>query len=206
MAKCGQCSNCLDDREAIDITVDVQKVLSCVIRMNQRFGKNLVAQVLTGSNVARVKQLHFDELSTYGIMKQASQKSVAELIDFLTAAGYLFADGGQYPVLRVTELGGEVLHGNQQVFRKVAIRATKALPVNSELFEALRSLRREFAEKQQVPPFVIFSDKTLRDMCSVMPVDEDEMLTVKGIGANKMAKYGTAFLQVIDLFRDEAES
>ncbi|KRK99793.1 ATP-dependent DNA helicase RecQ [Secundilactobacillus odoratitofui DSM 19909 = JCM 15043] len=203
---CGQCSNCLDDREAIDITVDVQKVLSCVIRMNQRFGKNLVAQVLTGSNVARVKQLHFDELSTYGIMKQASQKSVAELIDFLTAAGYLFADGGQYPVLRVTELGGEVLHGNQQVFRKVAIRATKALPVNSELFEALRSLRREFAEKQQVPPFVIFSDKTLRDMCSVMPVDEDEMLTVKGIGANKMAKYGTAFLQVIDLFRDEAES
>lgn len=203
---CGQCSNCLDDREAIDITVDVQKVLSCVIRMNQRFGKNLVAQVLTGSNVARVKQLHFDELSTYGIMKQASQKSVAELIDFLTAAGYLFADGGQYPVLRVTELGGEVLHGNQQVFRKVAIRATKALPVNSELFEALRSLRREFAEKQQVPPFVIFSDKTLRDMCSVMPVDEDEMLTVKGIGANKMAKYGTAFLQVIDLFRDEVES
>lgn len=203
---CGQCSNCLDDRESVDITLDAQKVLSCVVRMNQRFGKNLVAQVLTGSSVARVKQMHFNELSTYGIMKQSSQKTVAELIDFLTSAGYLVADGGQYPVLRLTALGEQVLRGEQQVFRKEALHATQVLPVNDDLFEALRTLRREFAEKQQVPPFVIFSDKTLRDMCAQMPVDEDDLLDVKGIGQNKAEKYGTAFLRVLDLYRETAEN
>lgn len=203
---CGQCSNCLDDRESVDITLDAQKVLSCVVRMNQRFGKNLVAQVLTGSSVARVKQMHFNELSTYGIMKQASQKTVAELIDFLTSAGYLVADGGQYPVLRLTALGEQVLRGEQQVFRKEALHATQVLPVNDELFEALRTLRREFAEKQQVPPFVIFSDKTLRDMCAQMPVDEDDLLDVKVIGQSKAEKYGTAFLRVLDLYRETAEN
>lgn len=194
---CGQCSNCLDDREEQDITVDTQKVLSCVKRMNERFGKILVAQVLTGSSVARVKEFHFDELSTYGIMKGASQRSVAELIDFLTAAGYLVAEGGQYPVLRVSDSGVAVLQGKQKVYRKVAVQASHVLPQNDDLFERLRSIRREFAKKQGVPPFVIFSDKTLRDMCAVMPQTEAEMLTVSGVGESKLAKYGEAFLTTL---------
>lgn len=192
---CGQCSNCLDDREEQDITVDTQKVLSCVKRMNERFGKILVAQVLTGSNVARIKEFHFDQLTTYGIMKGSSQKSVAELIDFLTAAGYLVAEGGQYPVLRVSDTGIAVLQGKQKVYRKVAVQATHVLPQNDDLFERLRAIRREFAKKQGVPPFVIFSDKTLRDMCAVMPQNEEEMLTVSGVGESKLAKYGAAFLK-----------
>lgn len=192
---CGQCSNCLDDREEQDITVDTQKVLSCVKRMNERFGKILVAQVLTGSSVARIKEFHFDQLTTYGIMKGLSQKSVAELIDFLTAAGYLVAEGGQYPVLRVSDSGVAVLQGKQKVYRKVAVQATHVLPQNDDLFERLRAIRREFAKKQGVPPFVIFSDKTLRDMCAVMPQNEEEMLTVSGVGESKLAKYGAAFLK-----------
>ncbi|GAT18217.1 ATP-dependent DNA helicase RecQ [Secundilactobacillus silagincola] len=192
---CGQCSNCLDDREEQDITVDTQKVLSCVKRMNERFGKILVAQVLTGSSVARIKEFHFDQLTTYGIMKGSSQKSVAELIDFLTAAGYLVAEGGQYPVLRVSDSGVAVLQGKQKVYRKVAVQATHVLPQNDDLFERLRAIRREFAKKQGVPPFVIFSDKTLRDMCAVMPQNEEEMLTVSGVGESKLAKYGAAFLK-----------
>lgn len=192
---CGQCSNCLDDREEQDITVDTQKVLSCVKRMNERFGKILVAQVLTGSSVARIKEFHFDQLTTYGIMKGSSQKSVAELIDFLTAAGYLVAEGGQYPVLRVSDSGIAVLQGKQKVYRKVAVQATHVLPQNDDLFERLRAIRREFAKKQGVPPFVIFSDKTLRDMCAVMPQNEEEMLTVSGVGESKLAKYGAAFLK-----------
>lgn len=192
---CGQCSNCLDDREEQDITVDTQKVLSCVKRMNERFGKILVAQVLTGSSVAQIKEFHFDQLTTYGIMKGSSQKSVAELIDFLTAAGYLVAEGGQYPVLRVSDSGIAVLQGKQKVYRKVAVQATHVLPQNDDLFERLRAIRREFAKKQGVPPFVIFSDKTLRDMCAVMPQNEEEMLTVSGVGESKLAKYGAAFLK-----------
>ncbi|HBF74738.1 MAG TPA: DNA helicase RecQ, partial [Lactobacillus sp.] len=122
-------------------------------------------------------------------------KSVAELIDFLTAAGYLVAEGGQYPVLRVSDSGIAVLQGKQKVYRKVAVQATHVLPQNDDLFERLRAIRREFAKKQGVPPFVIFSDKTLRDMCAVMPQNEEEMLTVSGVGESKLAKYGAAFLK-----------
>lgn len=202
---CGQCSNCLDDRESQDITVETQKVLSCVKRMDERFGKGFVAQVLAGSHNQRVKQFHFDTLSTFGLMKGRAQKSITELIDFLTASGYLAADGGQYPILKITALGVKVLTGKEQVFRKVAVKASKALPQNDELFEALRALRREFAEKQGVPPFVIFSDKTLRDMCVVMPKTLNDMLDVKGIGQSKLERYGEAFLAVLQENAKQAE-
>lgn len=203
---CGQCSNCLDTRESQDITVDTQKVLSCVKRMNERFGKSLVAQVLAGSSNQRIKQFHFQSLSTYGLMKNRKQKAIADLIDFLTASGYLAAEGGQYPVLKLTPAGVDVLKGETQVFRKEAVKVDHTLPVNSELFEKLRVLRREFAEKQGVPPFVIFSDKTLRDMCAQMPQTLDDMLNVKGIGANKLEKYGDEFLAVVRAEGDASEA
>ncbi|MCH4170869.1 MAG: DNA helicase RecQ [Lactobacillus sp.] len=195
--KCGRCSNCLDTRESQDITVATQKVLSCVYRMHERFGKTLVAQVLAGSKDQKVTKMGFETLSTYGIMANQTKKAIAELIDYLTAAGYLLADGGQYPVLKITTLGAAVLKGEQTVTRKVAVTATKSLPVNNELFEQLRQLRRQLAEKQGVPPFVIFSDKTLSDMCSQMPSTDSEMLDVKGVGESKLTKYGSQFLKII---------
>lgn len=204
--KCGRCSNCLDTREARDITVDTQKVLSCVYRMNERFGKNLVAQVLSGSQVKKVLDLHFDDLSTYGIMKSMSQKNIVSLIDYLTATGYLQADGGQFPVLKITASGFAVLKGQQKVTRKTAVHATKSLPQNDELFEELRQLRRELAEKQGVPPFVIFSDKTLHEMSAVMPATAADMLNVKGVGESKMEKYGKQFLEVISKYQDDQAS
>ncbi|WP_137596990.1 DNA helicase RecQ [Paucilactobacillus kaifaensis] len=203
--ECGSCSNCLDDRQLQDITVDAQKVLSCVKRMDERFGKVLVAQVLTASKVQRVKQFHFDQLSTYGLMKNQSQKSVSELIDYLTASGYLQAAGGQYPVLQVTRAGLEVLQGKQTVNRKMAIQAKQSLPVNDELFEHLRALRRQLAEQQSVPPFVIFSDQTLHEMCSMLPQTLDEMLAVKGVGQSKLDKYGQQFLTALQSPLSEVE-
>lgn len=200
---CGQCSNCLDERESQDITVAAQQVLSCVKRMGERFGKTLIAQVLTGSRVERVKQFRFDRLSTYGLMKSDSQKKVSELIDFLTASNYLVADGGQYPVLKVSAAGIDVLRGQQQVFRKAAVQAKQSLPVNDELFEQLRQVRRELAESQGVPPFVIFSDRTLRELCTTMPTTLDEMLSVHGIGESKIEKYGEQFLSILIEHEDE---
>lgn len=200
---CGQCSNCLDERESQDITVAAQQVLSCVKRMGERFGKTLIAQVLTGSRVERVKQFRFDRLSTYGLMKNDSQKKVSELIDFLTASNYLVADGGQYPVLKVSAAGIDVLRGQQQVFRKAAVQAKQSLPVNDELFEQLRQVRRELAESQGVPPFVIFSDRTLRELCTTMPTTLDEMLSVHGIGESKIEKYGEQFLSILIEHEDE---
>lgn len=174
--------------------------------MKERYGKSLVSQVLTGSKIQKIRDFHFDQLSTYGIMKGESQKEVMGLIDYLTAAGYLTASGGQYPVLKVTSLGGAVLQGSERVSRKVSDKATKTLAEDDELFEQLRQLRRELAEKQGVPPFVIFSDKTLHEMSAVMPANESQMLDVKGVGESKLAKYGDQFLDVILNYQSEAKT
>ncbi|ANK62379.1 DNA helicase RecQ [Loigolactobacillus backii] len=195
---CGRCSNCLDKREEQDITVDTQKVLSCVIRMHERFGKAVIAQVLTGANTLRVRQQHFQELSTYGLLKRQSQKKVIGLIDFLTAAGFLRVSGGKFPLVQVTAAGEQVLRGKQQVLRKTAVKAQQSLPEDDELFQKLRQLRRELAEKQQVPPFVIFSDKTLHALAGELPTNLTEMLEVKGIGQSKLDKYGQQFLDAIN--------
>ncbi|MFD1124196.1 DNA helicase RecQ [Lentilactobacillus raoultii] len=203
---CGRCSNCLDTRESQDITVETQKVLSCVRRMNEHFGKTLVAQVLAGSKDQKVMKFHFNTLSTYGIMQDQSKRQITELIDYLTAAGYLTAEGGQFPVLKVTPLGLTVLTGQQKVSRKVAVQATKALPENDELFEQLRYLRRQLAEEQHVPPFVIFSDKALHEMSAQLPTTASEFLDVKGVGESKLAKYGDQFLKVIAEYRAEIEA
>jgi len=194
---CGRCSNCRDDREAQDITVAAQKVLSCVVRLRSRFGKGVVAQVLTGAHNQRVRENHLEELSTYGIMNGQRQKSVGELIDFLTAAGYLQSVGGQYPTLAITQEGAAVLKGETQVFRKMARQAKRLAPVDDELFGKLRELRRRLAEEQHVPPFVIFSDRSLHAMCEVLPQDEAAFLTVKGVGQSKLEKYGDAFMAII---------
>lgn len=203
---CGRCSSCLDTRESQDISVDTQKVLSCVLRMKERFGKSLVAQVLTGSKVRKVTTFHFDRLSTYGIMKSDSQKSVVSLIDYLTATGFLAASGGQFPVLKVTEKGAAVLQGAMKVSRKISAKATKSLTENNDLFESLRQLRRELAEKQSIPPFVIFSDKTLHEMSAEMPTTDAQMLDVKGVGESKLEKYGEQFMDIIMNYQSESKA
>lgn len=194
---CGRCSNCRDDREAQDITVSAQKVLSCVVRLRSRFGKGIVAQVLTGAHNQRVRDNHLEDISTYGIMNGQRQKSVGELIDFLTAAGYLQSVGGQYPTLAITQEGVGVLKGETQVFRKMVRKAKRLAPVDDELFGKLRELRHQLAEDQHVPPFVIFSDRSLHGMCEVLPQDDEAFLSVKGVGQSKLEKYGEAFMAII---------
>ncbi|QMU08060.1 DNA helicase RecQ [Levilactobacillus suantsaii] len=194
---CGRCSNCQDDREAQDVTTDTQKVLSCVIRLRSRYGKGIVAQVLTGAKNKRILDQQLDQLPTYGIMKNQRQKSVGELIDFLTATGYLQSVGGQYPTLQVTQLGIRVLKGEQTVYRKMARQAQRLTPEDDAMFDQLRTLRRDLAEQQHVPPFVIFSDRALHDMCTILPQTAPEFLTVRGVGQSKLEKYGEAFMAVI---------
>lgn len=196
-APCGRCSNCLDDREAQDVTTDAQKILSCVIRLRSRYGKAVVAQVLTGAHNQRVRENHLDDVSTYGIMQGQRQKAVAELIDFLTAAGYLASVGGQYPTLQVTAEGGAVLKGKEQVFRKMARQVKRLAPEDDELFGQLRALRRVLAEAIGKPPFVIFSDKTLHAICEALPVDDQSFLDVKGVGQSKLDQYGEDFMKII---------
>lgn len=192
---CGRCSNCLDEREVTDITIEAQKVLSCVKRMGERFGKSLVGKVLTGSKDQKISQWHFERLPTYGLMKDWSQKEVVQLIDYLTAAGFLTPTEGQFPMLKVSATGVEVLLGKQKVTRKQT--TVKTIVENTELFEQLRRLRTELAQAQNLPPYVIFSDKTLQELAEKQPQTTLDFLQIKGVGQNKLEKYGTAFLEIL---------
>ena len=198
---CGRCSNCLDNRELVDITVDAQKVLSCVKRMGERFGKGLVGKVLTGSKDQKIDQWHFDHLPTYGLMKGRTQKEVTQLIDYLTAERYLIPSDGQFPLLSVSTEGVQVLLGERKVFRKEDQKVRK-VAVDDALFERLRELRMDMAQEAGVPPYVIFSDSTLKEMCEKLPQTTIQLLQIKGVGQNKLDKYGTAFLEVIKEYQE----
>ncbi|MEW4282248.1 DNA helicase RecQ [Priestia koreensis] len=198
--ECGKCSNCTDDRDSVDVTKEAQMVLSCMIRMGQRFGKTLIAQVLTGSNNKKVIDMRFNQLPTYGIMKDKTAKEVSEFIDFLTSEQIIGISGGQYPVLIVTENAKSVLQGTHPVMRKEQVEVVQ-VAVDDELFEKLRQLRKAIADEENVPPFVIFSDQTLQDMSRRLPLSKEELLMVKGIGEQKKDRYGDRFLQVVEDYK-----
>ncbi|GKV54530.1 ATP-dependent DNA helicase RecQ [Sporosarcina sp. NCCP-2222] len=203
VADCKRCANCTDTRESFDVTVDVQKVLSCVIRMGQRFGKTLIAQVLTGSRNKKVLEFNFHTLSTYGLMKERNSKDVSDFIEFIISENYLGVENGQFPIIYVTELGKDVLTGKIKVFRKGTVKS-KQITKEDPLFNQLRALRMQLAQEAGVPPFVVFSDKSLRDMAAKMPTSEEEFLEVNGVGTAKMERYGEAFIQEIITFQSEA--
>ncbi|GAA3018028.1 DNA helicase RecQ [Tetragenococcus solitarius] len=193
---CGKCSNCLDEREAVDVTVDTQKVLSCVKRMEERFGKTMVAKVLTGSKTQQVRDWHLDQLTTYGLMKEWSQKQISAFIDYLIAEQYLTLTKGEFPKVTVSAVGIEVLLKKRKVYRKQA--PIKQLSIDDELFEKLRALRLELAQEQNMPPYIIFSDKTLQELAQKKPKNLVELLQIKGVGQNKLDKYGKRFLALLN--------
>ncbi|MEI4620276.1 DNA helicase RecQ [Bacillus pfraonensis] len=199
---CGRCGNCIDERESVDVTRESQMVLSCMIRTNQRFGKQMIAQVLTGSKNKKVIEFNFHTLPTYGLLSNRSVKEVSEFIEFLISEELIAVEHGTYPTLKVTAKGKEVLLGNENVLRKERVE-TRQIVQDHPLFEILREVRKEIAQGEGVPPFVIFSDQTLKDMCAKMPQSDAELLQVKGIGEHKLAKYGSHFLQAVIHFIEQ---
>ncbi|MBT2575289.1 DNA helicase RecQ [Bacillus sp. ISL-51] len=201
---CGACGNCTDTRAAHDVTKEAQMVLSCIIRMNERFGKTMVAQVLAGSKNKKVLETGFSSLSTYGIMKHQSVSEISDFIEFLISDEYIRMADGTFPTLLVTEKGRHVLLGKEAVSRKEALQAA-AITENDELFERLRRLRKDIAADQGVPPFVVFSDQTLKEMSAKQPETENDLLSVKGVGEQKRLKYGALFLEEIRNYARETE-
>ncbi|RIW35021.1 DNA helicase RecQ [Bacillus salacetis] len=204
---CGKCSNCTDDRQAVEVTRETQMVLSCMIRMGERFGNSLVSQVLAGSRNKKIKEFGFEKLSTYGLMKEQKQKDISHFIDFLISEDYITVVSGTFPVLKVSQRGKNVLQGKETVMRKETMKVEKVVhQENDELFQTLRAIRKELADSEGVPPFVIFSDETLRDMGRKLPTDSAGFLEVKGVGSHKNEKYGSRFLQAIAEHRKADET
>lgn len=193
---CGICSSCKDERELVDITIEAQKIFSCIHRMRERFGVSMIASVLKGSQNKKVLQYRFDQLPTYGVMRKSTEKEISDLINVLIAEGYLMLSEGQYPIVKIQQLAVEVLKGERQVFHKVH-KVPEAAPgsVDETLFEQLRLIRRDLAAKAKVPPYIIFNDATLREMSEVCPTTERAMLRIKGVGEQKFRNYGQPFLQ-----------
>lgn len=198
---CGNCSTCNDDRELVDITIDAQKIFSCILRMKERFGTTLIAEVLRGSKNKKIYELGFDELSTYGIMKNYTVQEIKDLINVLIADEYLMMTEGQFPMVRLRQKGIDVLKLKEQVFQKVRKKKQKTV-IQDSLFEELRALRKEISEREKVPPYIIFADSTLKELSQYMPSSLEDMLNIKGIGEAKLAKYGEAFLEAINKYKE----
>lgn len=191
-ASCSNCSNCTE-YEIQDVTIEAQKVFSCIYRMKQQYGSSLVAAVLNGSKQKRVLNLGFDRLSTYGIMSDWTSAQTVEFIHQLVAEEYLSVSGGQYPVLKLTQKAVPVLRSQEKILVRMPPQETVATP-DDAVFRALRLLRRSIAQTEQVPPYVIFSDATLREMALRLPRGLHAMLGITGVGEIKLEKYGHMFL------------
>ncbi len=201
---CGRCSNCLGSEQRADMTLEAQMVLSCVARMGERFGASMTAKVLKGSKSQKVIDFNFNRLSTYGLLSQYTEKEIMNLINYLAADGYLQTEDAKFPTLKLTPLAGEVLKGNEAVYVQALPKAAAVKDdYHSGLFEALRVLRKSIAGEKGVPPYVIFSDASLKEMARFIPETKEEMLRIKGVGEKKFDQYGEVFLEGIDRYLDE---
>jgi ATP-dependent DNA helicase RecQ len=204
---CGNCSCCIDGFEEADITVDAQKIVSCVFRVKQKgryFGKGMIVDILRGSENERLLSLGFDKLSTYGIMSDTPARRIRAELDHLAAEGYLGFSDGEYPVVELTALSAKLLKERIPVTMKLPIEKTEkkkkkdsGLTQDESLFAKLRQLRSRLAQEARVPAYIVFTDAALEDMCRVLPTTAEEFLTVSGVGRRKAEKYGEDFCALI---------
>lgn len=206
-AYCGKCSNCLSVHKLVDVTIDAQKIMSCIARTGQRYGKTVICDVLKGSKSEKILKAELNNQSTYGIMKEVTARHIFGTIDFLAEKEYISSDN-ETEALKLLPKSRDVLFGRERLVMKKVENSEKVVkthrpevPVNSELLDALKALRKGIASKKSVPAYVIFTDATLIDMCKKCPETPDEMLEVSGVGRTKLEKFGKEFLEVIAKFR-----
>lgn len=209
--RCEKCSNCLSNHENTDITVDAQKIMSCVARTGQRYGKKVICDVLRGSKNERLISAGLSRQSTYGIMADCPEKRLRDIIDHLCENGYMTAQGDEYPILKLAPKSRGVLTGQEtlrmmlEIPQKKKAAAAKDAPLPSadeKLLAALKDLRKSLAMRQSIPAYVVFTDATLVDMCRLKPKTQEEFMEVSGVGQAKSQRYGEVFLAVIAEFSE----
>lgn len=206
-AYCGKCSNCLSVHKLVDVTIDAQKIMSCIARTGQRYEKTVICDVLKGSRSEKILKAELNSQSTYGIMKEVTARHIFGTIDFLAEKEYISADN-ETEALKLLPKSRDVLFGRERLVMKKVENSEKVVkthrpevPVNADLLDALKALRKGIASKKSVPAYVIFTDATLIDMCKKCPETPDEMLEVSGVGRTKLEKFGKEFLEVIAKLR-----
>lgn len=216
---CDNCGNCHREYHEVDMTAEAKWVVNCVAETRGRYGLTIVLGTLMGAKRARLRELRMDQYKSYGALSGHSEAELRTLISQMTEMGYLYQTQEKYSVLKLgnlTPLKDENIRvimrtyeekepdKKKKIQKTVRKRSTDALTsAGYDLFEILRKLRLEIAKEESMPPYIIFSDKTLIDMCVKKPSDEEEMLNVSGVGANKLKKYGQRFLQEIQKFCTE---
>jgi len=212
---CGSCDVCLGLHEVIDCTIEAQMMLSAVVRTDSRFGAAYLVDILTGSDTQKIREFGHDRLKVYGAGKGHGKKFWRQLIDDLIARKAIGRSEGLYPTIFLLDGGVRILKNEERVelTRVVEKKAGKPsrksgsveeTPAERAFFERLRALRKMLADQQGVPPYVVFSDRTLHEMAALKPRSTDEMLTISGVGEVKLARYAEPFLELIGTFDRDA--
>jgi len=204
---CGNCDICLDPPKSYDATEDAQKILSCVYRSGQYFGMGYIVEILRGAQTARIKSLGHDKLSTFAIGKDKPVEYWLSLLRQLIHCGLLMQNLTRGSALQLTEAARPILRAESSLFlavprfKMVKAKKSRGALINrtdNKLFARLRQLRKQIADRQDLPPYIIFSDVSLSEMSELMPLNSREFLNISGVGQIKLEKYGVEFLQVIN--------
>lgn len=204
------CDNCTKGEvEQVDVSVDAQKFLSAVIRTEQRFGTNHIIDILRGSKNQKILEFSHDALNVYGLGVDKSKNEWIAIVDKLIDIQAL--DLGEFRVLKITPLGMQILKGKEKLLidsDKLGIaqkveQSQEILSFDEQLYERFRNLRSEIASENEVPAYVIFGDKTLKEFCSKLPITKEEMLDINGVGLVKFEKYGEQFLKLSTEIKEE---
>ena len=199
---CDNCGNCTNTTPKINITIEAQKILSCVYRVAQNYGLTTIIQVLRGSKNQQILERDLDKVSTYGIMSNYSDRAIREMIMTLIARGYLYQTPDARPILKLKNEAKAILKGEKQLFHRqdLIVHREVSNPENhyrAPFYEPLRELRLELARERDVPAYAIFTDATLREIAELKPKTPGAFLNIKGVGMKKLDQYGTIFIEKI---------
>lgn len=218
---CGNCSNCLTQFEQVDVTEIARALIGCVGSSRQRYGTTVIIDTVHGANTAKIKNYRMDENPYYAVLSKVPTYRIRQVLNQLQIEEYLFITSDDYAVVKLTMKSKEIIEENKQIMMKLAKEADRPAKESQSrnkknktgilgnqqftekeesLFESLRTLRTEIAREEKVPPYIVFSDKTLTHMCVVKPKTKGEMLKVSGVGEFKFEKYGQRFLRCIEKF------
>ena len=207
---CDDCGNCLRQFETLDMTDEAKKIINCIYESRGRYGKNIIMDTVLGAKTARLAEIGASEYKSYGVLESSNKNLLRRLIEELLLEGYI--QTGEYQVLKLGDISKLKLKDtkvlvkitdedkvtNRKLKPKKNIKGMDSLTSSGfKLFDKLKELRLEIAREEKMPPYIVFNDKTLIDMCAKMPITKSDMLNVSGVGENKYGKYGERFIAVI---------